>query len=189
MFERFTHEARGAVVDAQRQARRLGHNYIGCEHLLLAAASADGTAGEVLRVLGVTPQAIEATTLRLVGAPAEPLDADALADIGIDLDRVRRKVEATFGADALVRRPHRRRWRRSCDPGSGAIPFTPRAKRCLQDALREAVALRHTHIGVEHIALALTAMTDGTVPGILRTIDVSAAQARVEILQRYRQAG
>ena len=40
MFERFTGTARHVVVQAQEDARRLGHNYIGCEHLLLAAAAA-----------------------------------------------------------------------------------------------------------------------------------------------------
>ena len=40
MFERFTDTARHIVVQAQADARRLGHNYIGCEHLLLAAAAA-----------------------------------------------------------------------------------------------------------------------------------------------------
>ena len=39
MFERFTDGARQAVVRAQEEARRLGHSYIGCEHLLLAAAA------------------------------------------------------------------------------------------------------------------------------------------------------
>ena len=39
MFERFTDTARYVVVQAQHAARRLGHNYIGCEHLLLAAAA------------------------------------------------------------------------------------------------------------------------------------------------------
>ena len=42
MFERFTEGARQVVVRAQENARRLGHNYIGCEHLLLAAAEAGG---------------------------------------------------------------------------------------------------------------------------------------------------
>ncbi|MGQ0776967.1 MAG: Clp protease N-terminal domain-containing protein [Pseudonocardiales bacterium] len=111
----------------------LGHSYIGCEHLLLAVAAAEGAAGEVLRGLGVTPQAVEAATLGLVGAPGEDLDRDALATIGIDLDVVRQKVEAVFGVNALTREPRRRsRWRRrrSCDPGSGHIPFTDRAKKC-----------------------------------------------------------
>ena len=39
MLERFTDGARHVLVQAQKDARRLGHNYIGCEHLLLAAGS------------------------------------------------------------------------------------------------------------------------------------------------------
>ena len=40
MFERFTDTARHVIVQAQDDARGLGHNDIGCEHLLLAAAAA-----------------------------------------------------------------------------------------------------------------------------------------------------
>ena len=56
MFERFTDTARHAVVQAQKDARRLGHNYIGCEHLLLAVAAAADPASAVLRDQGVTPE-------------------------------------------------------------------------------------------------------------------------------------
>jgi len=41
MFERFTDRARRLVVLAQEEARRLGHNYIGTEHLLLAVVIQD----------------------------------------------------------------------------------------------------------------------------------------------------
>ena len=41
MFERFTDSARQVVVQAQSQARQLGHGFIGCEHLLLALVSLD----------------------------------------------------------------------------------------------------------------------------------------------------
>jgi len=79
MFERFTDQARAAVVQAQAQARRLGHNYIGCEHLLLAVAGTDGGAGDALRGLGVTPQAVESATLSMVlkGGGGPVLDRDA----------------------------------------------------------------------------------------------------------------
>ena len=70
MFERFTGTARHVVVQAQQDARRLGHNYIGCEHLLLAAAAAAEPAGAVLRGQGVTPERIEAEILRAAGAAA-----------------------------------------------------------------------------------------------------------------------
>jgi ATP-dependent Clp protease ATP-binding subunit ClpA len=112
MFERFTDGARHVVVQAQHVARRLGHNYIGCEHLLLALAEDTGPAGAVLRDQGVTPQAVEAQIVRIIGrgttgtGPADPLhglDQEALAAIGIDLDVVRARLEAAFGPDALDR--------------------------------------------------------------------------------------
>ena len=122
MFERFTDSARHLVVQAQHEARQLGHNYIGCEHLLLAATRADEPAGAVLRDQGVTPERVEAEILRAMGrdpagpagsaAPADPagpddplrgIDREALAAIGIDLDVVRARLEAAFGPDALDR--------------------------------------------------------------------------------------
>ena len=108
MFERFTAGARAIVVQAQENARRLGHGYIGCEHLLLAAASTGEPAGAVLRELGVTPEGVEAEIVRLVGLGQaaglfSALDRDALASIGIDIDAVRAQIEAAFGPDALTR--------------------------------------------------------------------------------------
>ncbi len=194
MFERFTEEARAVVVDAQLHARRLGHGYTGCEHLLLAVASNPGPVGSTLRRAGVTTAAVEEATLRLVGTPSEALDRDALAAIGIDLDVVREKIEASFGPNALAPVPsgrRRRRWgrRRGCGPGFGHIPFTPRAKGCLEHSLREAVTLRQRHIGAEHIALALTSMTDGLTPQLLTAIGTPPALLRSQLLNRYRRAG
>lgn len=108
MFERFTGSARQVVVQAQHNARRLGHNYIGPEHLLLAAATLDEPASAVLREQGVTPERIEAQIAGITGPghPADPLhdlDRDALASIGIDLDVVRTRIEAAFGPDAFAR--------------------------------------------------------------------------------------
>ena len=111
MFERFTDGARQVVVRAQEDARRLGHNYIGCEHLLLAASEAGEPASAILRDQGVTPESVEAEILRTIGRgaaagsadPLRGLDREALAAIGIDLDVVRARIEAAFGPDALDR--------------------------------------------------------------------------------------
>jgi ClpA/ClpB-like protein len=107
MFERFTGDARTVVVQAQEHARRLGHRYIGCEHLLLAAVSVGGPAAAALREHGVTPQAVETEMVRMIGLGQavglfSALDRDALASIGIDLDAVRARIEATFGTDAFT---------------------------------------------------------------------------------------
>src|SRR5438046_6687455 len=108
MFERFTVDAHTAVVQAQAHARRLGLRYIGCEHLLLAAASTGEPAGAALRELGVTPEGVEAEIVRMVGLGQaaglfSALDRDALAAIGIDIDAVRAQIEAAFGPGALTR--------------------------------------------------------------------------------------
>jgi ATP-dependent Clp protease ATP-binding subunit ClpC len=59
MFERFTDRARRVVVGAQEEARDLGHNYIGTEHLLLGILrEGDGTATRVLTSLGITGAAV-----------------------------------------------------------------------------------------------------------------------------------
>src|SRR5205085_7846829 len=107
-FERFTDTARHVVVQAQHDARRLGHHYIGCEHLLLAVAATGEPASTVLRDHGLTPERIEAEILRTIGrgqtaGPMGGLDREALACIGIDLDVVRARIEAAFGPDALTR--------------------------------------------------------------------------------------
>jgi ATP-dependent Clp protease ATP-binding subunit ClpA len=139
MFERFTGTARHVVVQAQEDARRLGHNYIGCEHLLLAAAAAAEPASTVLRDQGVTPERIEAAILRTVGRgqAADPLggiDRQALAFIGIDLDVVRARIEAAFGPDALTRplpaacRSRRPAW------GKGPLAELTRRRRARRNA-------------------------------------------------------
>ena len=147
MFERFTAGARAVVVQAQEHARRLGHGYIGCEHLLLAAASTGEPAGAALRGQGVTPAGVEAEIVRLAGLGQaaglfSALDRDALASIGIDIDAVRAQIEAAFGPGALTRagsgtcrgaglRRRRARWpccAAPAAPGAAGMPPLARAQ-------------------------------------------------------------
>jgi ATP-dependent Clp protease ATP-binding subunit ClpA len=220
MFERFTDGARQIVVQAQSQARQFGHGYIGCEHLLLALLAVDEPAAAVLREHELTPERARAEVIRLVGSGRAVsllggLDREALASIGIDLDVVRSRIEATFGPDALARavpavRRRRRRGLRSrlrrparnarlLPPAAGNrrleaaaprghIPFTPRAKKALERSLREAQAAGDSYIGVQHVALALLGMDDGMVPLIMSALGVSPAPLRAAILDRYRKA-
>jgi ATP-dependent Clp protease ATP-binding subunit ClpC len=58
MFERFTDRARRVVVQAQEEARALGHSYIGTEHILLALTSQGGLAVKALEELGIGPEAV-----------------------------------------------------------------------------------------------------------------------------------
>src|SRR5215207_7652094 len=78
MFERFTDGARKAVTDAQVVARRLGHDRIGTEHVLLGLVEGDGVAARVLGGLGVTSAAVEREILAEVGrGPLGSRDAEA----------------------------------------------------------------------------------------------------------------
>jgi ATP-dependent Clp protease ATP-binding subunit ClpA len=67
MFERFTDRARRVVVLAQEEARLLGHNYIGTEHILLALVHEhEGVAANALAASGVTLETARAAVAELV---------------------------------------------------------------------------------------------------------------------------
>jgi len=208
-----TPEALAILTVALEHSGRLGHRYIGGEHLLLALASSGQPAGAVLRERGVTPQRVEEQIVRLAGHGAGAglfgsLDRDALAAIGIDLGAVRARIESSFDADALAHagravergaRPARlnlpgprrgvparlmARWHRRRAAAGEPIP------------LRAATGLRRhddraQHApgpGTEHVALAIIAMNDGLVPPILSALGASAPALRAAILDRCRQA-
>ncbi len=146
MFERFTTEARQTVVGAQAEARRLHHGRVGTEHLLLALLSQDTASAAVLSRHGLTHDAVAAVVQGYRGAG--DLDPDALHTLGIDLDAVRDRVEATFGPGALDTP-------RGVGGPAGHIPFSPRAKKVLELSLREAIAMKSRSIRDGHIALGL----------------------------------
>ncbi len=183
MFERFTHSARTAVVDAQAEARRLRHNYIGTEHILLGLVTGEGTAAHLLGLFGVDRDRVRERVVAIVGeGPRGEPDAEALRSIGIDLDEVRRHIEEAFGPGALdrarrARAGRRRRWRRrSRDCSGGHIPFTPRAKKVFEIGLREALRLKDSFVGTEHILLGLLREDGGVAAMILAEQDIGYSQ-------------
>jgi ATP-dependent Clp protease ATP-binding subunit ClpA len=143
MFERLTERARTVVVLAQAEASRLGHGWIGTEHLLLGvAAEREGLGGRLLADAGLSLDGLRSAIVEKIGRP-QSFDADALATIGIDLEAVRDAVEQAFGPGALDR------------TRAGRRPFTPRAKKVLELALREARDFGHDLIGTEHLLIGL----------------------------------
>lgn len=195
MFERFSPAARTAVVLSQDVARRRNARHLTAAHLLRAVVADDGPVGSLLRVAGLAPATVDAALDDGAGA-LDRIDGQALAAIGIDLDQVRARLLASFGAPAVTAdRPRRRRLglrrrppQRSYRTG-GHIPFTPEAKGCLERAVREAASLREDHIGVEHLALALLACPGDGVPAVLGRAGVAAEPLRAAILDGHRKAG
>ena len=73
MFERFTERARQVVVLAQDESRRLGHDSIGTEHILLGLLrEEEGIAARVLETLDVTLEEVQADVIRVVGRGETP---------------------------------------------------------------------------------------------------------------------
>jgi ATP-dependent Clp protease ATP-binding subunit ClpA len=180
MFERFTNDAREAVVLAQQEAAALRHGWIGTEHVLLGVLRADGDGARLLAGFGVDDAAgVRDDVVRIVGRGEDDIDRDALATLGIDLDEVRERVERAFGPGALMRR---RRCRRS---GIGPmVPFTARAKKVLELSLREAIDLAERDLRGEHLVLGLLREGDGVAARILAERGVTHAAARERIAGR-----
>jgi ATP-dependent Clp protease ATP-binding subunit ClpC len=76
MFERFTEPARQVVVLAQHEARELGHDWIGAEHMLLGLLheqpGADPLARRVLSDLGLDGEEVKARVVALRGTAESP---------------------------------------------------------------------------------------------------------------------
>lgn len=179
MFERFHADARTAVVLAQEEARGMGHNWTGTEHLLLGLAAQHATpATEALHSTGVEISELRGRVARL-DHHGQPLDADALATLGIDLDEVRRAAEEAFGPGALNRQARGKRGR-----AHGHIPFTPRAKKALEHGLKAAVRRGHNYIGAGHVLLGVVEDEDGAAARVLRAAGTDLVELRAEVDRR-----
>ncbi|WP_229069855.1 Clp protease N-terminal domain-containing protein [Actinoplanes sp. DH11] len=194
MFERFTKGARTAVIGAQKQARDLGHTTIGTEHVLLSLVSDEQSSlAGVLRAAGIDRQGVRAAIVRHTGdrttgaaalADRDAEDAAALKAIGIDLEAVRAAIEENFGAGSL-RLPHPAPKKKGLfgrlSPLGGHIPFSPRAKKILELALREALRLNHNYIAREHILLGILREGHGLGMRVLTELGADPAQLRTEV--------
>ena len=92
-----------------------------------------------------------------------------LENLGVELTAVRKQVEEQIG--------------RGTEPqAEGNIPYTPRVRKVLAMANREAQELNHTYVGTEHLLLGLIRDGDGVAGQILRHFGVDLEQARRELL-------
>ncbi len=99
----------------------------------------------------------------------EGLAARVLESLDITVERVRAQVVRIVGSGEEVT--------------SGQIPFTPRAKKVLELALREALSLGHNYIGTEHILLGLVRENEGVAARILLDFDADSDKIRNEVIR------
>ena len=94
---------------------------------------------------------------------------NVLQKMGLDLETVRAAVEKQVGT-GLETKP------------TGNIPYTPRVKKVLALAGKEAKALNHSYVGTEHILLGLLREGEGVAARVLKRLDVDIERCRNEIL-------
>ena len=99
----------------------------------------------------------------------EGLAARVLESLDITVEEVRAQVARIVGQGDEVT--------------TGQIPFTPRAKKVLELALREALSLGHNYIGTEHILLGIVRENEGVAARILLDFDADAEKVRNEIFR------
>ncbi len=161
------------MVTAQEEARRNHDSSIGTEHLLVALAGQDtSAAGKALHSRDLDDVKVRALVLRCVG---DPLDGQALAVLGIDLDQVRRAVETRFGVGALNPRPVRRTTR-------GHIPFSRRAKKVLELSVRAAGGMRAPSITTAHLLIGIIDEAEGVGARVLRESGLDVTELRAAMV-------
>jgi ATP-dependent Clp protease ATP-binding subunit ClpC len=98
MFERFTEDARSAVVCANDEARMLNHDYVGTEHILLGLLrEEEGLAARILGSIGVTLEEVRADVIRVIGVGDDGVGSD---------DSVRFTSRAKRALDVALRESH-----------------------------------------------------------------------------------
>ncbi len=96
---------------------------------------------------------------------------NVLQRMGLDLENVRHEVEKEVRSNGG-------------ETKSGGSPnYTPRVKKVLALAAREAKALNHTYVGTEHILLGLLREGDGVAAKVLKNLDVDIEACRQEVLK------
>ena len=139
-FDKFTERARKVLTLAQEEATRFNHNYIGTEHLLLGLVR-----------------------------EGEGVAAKVLANLGVELNRVRSAVEFIIGrGDRMI---------------VGEVGLTPRAKKVIELAVDEARRLGHHYIGTEHLLLGLVREGEGIAAGVLESVGINLENVRAQTIR------
>jgi ATP-dependent Clp protease ATP-binding subunit ClpA len=144
-FDRFTERARQVLSFAQEEAQSFQHKYIGTEHLILGLVRDN-----------------------------EGVAAKVLANLGVDLNKVRSAVEFIIGRGSRI----------VLDEGG----LTPRAKKVIELAVDEAQRLNHHYVGTEHLLLGLMREGEGIASGVLESLGVNLEMLRTQTIHILSQS-
>ena len=160
MFERFTNHARHVVVLSQEEARRLRHNYIGTEHILLGLlGEGDGVAAQIMR------NHADLLTIRTAVLDLVPLGQAEMAEVSPMRRWLRRR-----GGTAISE---------SAELGGPAEETGPSATPAADATLREAAQLAGAEpVGSHHLLLAALADADSAAARALAGLGVNLDQAK-----------
>ena len=145
-YERFSERAKAALTLAQDEAAKAHHSYIGTEHMLLGLLrEGDGLAAKVL------------------------------ANLGVEIDKVRSEIQSKLGRNERV-------------VVQQIIP-TSRVKKVIEIAFDEAKRMNDTYVGTEHLLLGLLIEGEGIAAHVLEDLSASLEKVRAQIGKLRREGG
>src|SRR5260370_6268678 len=146
------------------EARRLEHNYVGTEHMLLGLVSeGEGVAAHVLR------------------------------NLGIELDKARNEISSILKQGQEKSSPVLSKIKTAMMQGEIVLAgrqavLTKRAKKVIEMSVDEARSLGHHYIGSEHLLLGILREGEGLAVGVLENLGVDLKKIRNETLQMLKHA-
>jgi hypothetical protein len=191
MFERFTEKAIKVVMLAQEEARRLGHNFVGTEQVLLGLiGESTGIAAKVLKSMGVNLKDARTEVEKIIGrgsgfvAVEIPFTPRAKRVLELSLEEAR-QLGASARAAGGGRRA--RAWRRGRARGwrlaarlRGPQPRAPSKPR---PAPPPPPSQGHNYIGTEHILLGLLREGEGVAARVLETLGADPSKIRTQVIR------
>ena len=157
-FKYLTERTRHVMALAEAEARRLEHNYIGTEHMLLGLVSeSEGAAARVL------------------------------SSFGVELDKTRNEIVSILKQGQEKSNPVLSKIKSAMVQGEIVIAgrqvaLTKRAKKVIELAAEQARLLGHKYIGTEHLLLGVIREGDGLAVGVLESLGIDLQQVRAKTL-------
>jgi excisionase family DNA binding protein len=164
-FKYFTERARHVMALAVDEARRLEHNYIGTEHMLLGLVS-----------------------------EGEGVAARVLSSFGVELDKTRNEIVSILKHGQERSNPVLSKIKSAMLQGEIVLAgrqavLTLRAKKVIELAADESKSLRHHYIDTEHLLLGIIREGEGLAVDVLKHLGIDPQQVRTKTLEVLKASG